>query len=46
VTNIYGVGPIVAAFLIGYTGDPTRFATGDSLRRLQRHRTDRGVLRW
>ncbi len=29
VTNIYGVGPIVAAFLIGYTGDPTRFATSD-----------------
>ena len=29
VTNIYGVGPIVAAFLIGYTGDPTRFASAD-----------------
>jgi len=29
VTDIYGVGPIVAAFLIGYTGDPTRFATAD-----------------
>ncbi|MEA2002027.1 MAG: IS110 family transposase [Actinomycetota bacterium] len=27
VTDIYGVGPIVAAFLIGYTGDPGRFAT-------------------
>ena len=26
-TDIYGVGPIVAAFLIGYTGDITRFAT-------------------
>jgi len=29
VTDIYGVGPIVAAFLIGYTGNPTRFATAD-----------------
>ena len=29
VTDVYGVGPIVAAFLIGYTGDPTRFATSD-----------------
>jgi transposase len=29
VTNVYGVGPIIAAFLIGYTGDVTRFASGD-----------------
>ncbi len=29
VTDVYGVGPIVAAFLIGYTGDPARFATAD-----------------
>ena len=29
VTDIYGVGPIVAAFLIGYTGDPARFASAD-----------------
>ncbi len=29
VTDVCGVGPIVAAFLIGYTGDPTRFATAD-----------------
>jgi len=29
VTDVYGVGPIVAAFLIGYTGDPLRFATAD-----------------
>jgi len=27
VTDVYGVGPIVAAFLIGYTGDIGRFAT-------------------
>jgi transposase len=25
--EIFGVGPIVAAMLIGYSGDPTRFAT-------------------
>lgn len=29
VTDVYGVGPIVAAFLIGYTGNPARFATAD-----------------
>jgi transposase len=28
-TDIYGVGPMVAALVIGYTGDPTRFATPD-----------------
>jgi hypothetical protein len=27
VTNVYGVGPIVAAYVIGYTGDIARFAT-------------------
>jgi transposase len=27
VTEIFGVGPIIAAMLIGYSGDPTRFAT-------------------
>jgi transposase len=26
-TEIFGVGPIVAAMLIGYTGDPSRFTT-------------------
>ena len=26
-TEIFGVGPIVAAMLIGFTGDPTRFTT-------------------
>jgi transposase len=29
VTDVYGVGPIVAAFLIGYTGDVARFASPD-----------------
>ena len=27
VTDVYGVGPIVAAFVVGYSGDITRFAT-------------------
>ena len=27
VTEIFGVGPIIAAMLIGYSGDPTRFTT-------------------
>lgn len=27
VTDVYGVGPVVAAFLIGYSGDIGRFAT-------------------
>ncbi|HEY9378931.1 MAG TPA: IS110 family transposase [Jiangellaceae bacterium] len=27
VTDIFGVGPVVAAMLIGYTGDPFRFPT-------------------
>jgi transposase len=26
-TDIFGVGPVVAAMFIGYTGDPTRFPT-------------------
>jgi transposase len=26
-TEIFGIGPIVAGMLIGYTGDPTRFTT-------------------
>ena len=26
-TKIFGIGPIVAAMLIGYSGDPTRFTT-------------------
>ena len=28
-TDVYGVGPVVAAFLIGYTSDIGRFATAD-----------------
>jgi transposase len=29
VTDVYGVGPVVAAFLIGYTGDIGRFASAN-----------------
>ncbi len=29
ITDVYGVGPIVAALLIGYTGDIGRFASAD-----------------
>jgi transposase len=30
VTDLFGVGPIIAAMLIGYSGDMTRFASRDS----------------
>jgi transposase len=29
VTDVYGVGPVVAALLVGYTGDIGRFASAD-----------------
>jgi transposase len=29
-TDIYGIGPIIACYLIGYTGDITRFANRDA----------------
>ena len=29
VTEVYGVGPVVAAFVIGYTSDSSRFASAD-----------------
>jgi len=45
-TDVYGVGPIIAAQIIGYTGDVGRFAKPGCLRLLQRHRPDRMVLRW
>jgi transposase len=28
-TGLFGVGPVVACMLIGYTGDVHRFGTGD-----------------
>jgi transposase len=43
--EIFGVGPIVACMLIGYSGEPTRFETASPLRRLHRHRPDRVLLR-
>ena len=39
-TEIYGVGPIIAAMLIGYSGDVTRFASRGHLCLLQRRGTD------
>ena len=44
-TDLFGVGPIIAAMLIGYTGDVTRFREPRPLRRLQRHRPGRVLLR-
>ena len=44
-TDIFGVGPIIAAMLIGYTGDIARFREPRPLRRLQRHRPGRVLLR-
>jgi hypothetical protein len=44
VTDIFGVGPIVAAIVVGDVGDVARFATRGQLRRLQRDRTHRGVV--
>ena len=45
VIDIFGVGPVVAATVVGVTGDIARFPDPRPLRRLQRHRTHRGVLR-
>ncbi len=39
VTDVVGVGSVMAAYLIGYTGDVRRFPTAWALRPLQRHRT-------
>ena len=38
VTELFGVGPILAAMLIGYTGDVTRFRDRHHYAGLQRHR--------
>ncbi len=43
-TDIYGVGPVVAGLLIGYTGDSLASPTPPSLRRLQRHRPHRSII--
>ena len=43
-TEIFGIGDVIAATLIGHTGDVARFATAETIRRLQRHRPDRVVV--
>jgi transposase len=45
VTDIFGVGPIVAAMLIGYSGDPLRFTTA-SRYAAYTGCSDRVLLRW
>jgi len=45
VTDVYGVGPVGAAIIVGHAGNVNRFAFAQSLRQLQRHRTDRSVER-
>ena len=42
--EIFGVGPIVAGMLIGYSGDPTRFEHSQPIRCLHGHRSDRVFL--
>ena len=39
VTDVYGVGPIGAALIVGHTGDINRFSQRRALRALQRDRT-------
>ena len=43
-TEIFGVGPIISALIIGYTGDIARFATAGPLRCVQRDGLDRVLL--
>jgi len=43
VVEVYGVGPVVAAIVVGHTGDVTRFWSRNH-RLLQRHRSHRGVV--
>ena len=44
--EVFGVGPIVAAMLIGYSGDPTRFTTAARYAAYTGHRSGRVLLRW
>jgi hypothetical protein len=46
VTDVFGVGPILAAMLIGYTGERRSLRQLRPLRRLQRHRARRVLLGW
>ena len=43
ITEIFGIGPMMAAIIIGHTGDVRRFPTASPLRPTQRHRTDRHI---
>ena len=45
VTDVYGIGPIVAAFIVGHTGDVDPVPDRRALRPLQRHRPDRSIIR-
>jgi hypothetical protein len=45
VTGLFGIGPVIAAVVIGYVRHVARFPEPGPPSRLQRHRTDRGVLR-
>jgi hypothetical protein len=42
--DIRGVGVVVAAMIIGHTGDVSTVRVRGALRELQRHRPDRGVV--
>ena len=44
-TEIFGIGDVGAAVILGQVGDVARFRDRGPLRRLQRHRPDRMVLR-
>jgi transposase len=44
-TGLFGVGPVIAAAVIGDVRHVSRFPNPRSLRRLHRHRPHRGVLR-
>jgi transposase len=44
-TEIHGIGPVLAAKIIGHTSAVARFPTPPPLRQLLRHRADRGLQR-
>ena len=43
-TEIFGVGPVIAATLLGHTGDIARFPNAELVRRLQRHCAHRMII--
>ncbi|HET6920927.1 MAG TPA: transposase [Jiangellaceae bacterium] len=44
-TEVFGVGPVVAATVVGITGDVTRFASRDRFAAFNGTAPNRGVLR-